>query len=80
VGQLKLDFIPPAIPQEIKNPVSELETGFFAERMGFEPTITFWAIHTFQACSFDHSDTSLNVAAKIELFAALWLGCGANPL
>jgi hypothetical protein len=39
--------------------------GFFAERMGFEPTITFWAIHTFQACSFDHSDTSLNGAAKI---------------
>jgi hypothetical protein len=34
--------------------------------MGFEPTITFWAIHTFQACSFDHSDTSLNGAAKIS--------------
>jgi hypothetical protein len=45
--------------------------GFVAERMGFEPTITFWAIHTFQACSFDHSDTSLNGVAKIGLFVAL---------
>ena len=30
-----------------------------AERKGFEPSIRFWRIHTFQACSFDHSDTSL---------------------
>jgi hypothetical protein len=37
----------------------------YAERMGFEPTMSFWPIHTFQACSFDHSDTSLNGAAKI---------------
>jgi hypothetical protein len=29
-----------------------------AERVGFEPTIPFWGIHTFQACSFDHSDIS----------------------
>ncbi len=29
-----------------------------AEREGFEPSIPFWSIHTFQACSFDHSDTS----------------------
>lgn len=29
-----------------------------AERVGFEPTIPFWSIHTFQACSFDHSDIS----------------------
>ncbi len=27
--------------------------------MGFEPTMSFWPIHTFQACSFDHSDTPL---------------------
>ena len=26
--------------------------------MGFEPTIPFWGIHTFQACAFDHSATS----------------------
>ena len=29
-----------------------------AERKGFEPLIPFWSIHTFQACSFDHSDIS----------------------
>jgi hypothetical protein len=32
--------------------------GNLAEREGFEPSIHFWRIHTFQACSFDHSDTS----------------------
>ena len=36
--------------------------GNFAERKGFEPSIRFWRIHTFQACAFDHSATSLNVA------------------
>ena len=30
----------------------------FAERLGFEPRVHFWRTHTFQACSFDHSDTS----------------------
>src|SRR5580698_673048 len=30
----------------------------FAEREGFEPSIPFRSIHTFQACSFDHSDIS----------------------
>jgi hypothetical protein len=29
-----------------------------AESQGFEPWIPFWSIHTFQACSFDHSDNS----------------------
>src|SRR5690606_2876597 len=29
-----------------------------AERAGFEPAIPFRGIHTFQACSFNHSDTS----------------------
>ena len=39
-----------------------------AEKEGFEPSIPFWGIHTFQACSFDHSDTSpFNIAAKISL-------------
>ena len=32
-----------------------------AERKGFEPSKRFWRLHTFQACSFDHSDTSLRV-------------------
>ena len=29
-----------------------------AERRGFEPRIRFWRIHTFQACSLNHSDIS----------------------
>ncbi len=29
-----------------------------AEREGFEPSIRDYRIHTFQACSFSHSDTS----------------------
>ena len=28
-----------------------------ADREGFEPSVPFWGTHTFQACSFDHSDT-----------------------
>ncbi len=39
----------------------------FAERKGFEPSIHFWRIHTFQACSFNHSDTSLNGVQIYEL-------------
>ena len=31
---------------------------FFAETEGFEPSIPFGGIHTFQACSFNHSDKS----------------------
>jgi hypothetical protein len=29
-----------------------------AETEGFEPSIPFRGIHTFQACSFNHSDKS----------------------
>ena len=29
-----------------------------AERVGFEPTIQGYRIHTFQACAFDHSATA----------------------
>ena len=29
-----------------------------AERVGFEPTIRFWRILTFQASAFDHSATA----------------------
>ena len=28
-----------------------------AEGEGFEPSIPFWGIHTFQACAFNHSAT-----------------------
>ncbi len=31
---------------------------FVAERVGFEPTIRGYRIHTFQACAFDHSATA----------------------
>ena len=30
----------------------------FAEKEGFEPSISFRPIHTFQACSLNHSDIS----------------------
>lgn len=42
-----------------------------AERKGFEPSKRFWHLHTFQACSFDRSDTSLggaNISKGIYLF------------
>ena len=32
--------------------------GWLAERVGFEPTIRGYRIHTFQACAFDHSATA----------------------
>ena len=31
---------------------------YMAEREGFEPSMSYKPIHTFQACSFNHSDTS----------------------
>ena len=33
----------------------------FAERMGFEPMIPFWGIHTFQACAIDQLGHLSNV-------------------
>ena len=36
-----------------------METAFLVEGVGFEPTMSLRPIHTFQACSFDHSDTPL---------------------
>jgi hypothetical protein len=43
---------------EIKNAPLGGAVREFAERMGFEPMIRFWRIHTFQACAFDHSAIS----------------------
>ena len=34
------------------------EEGELAEREGFEPSIRFWRILTFQASAFDHSATA----------------------
>ena len=42
----------------------------FAERKGFEPSIPFRGIHTFQACSFNHSDTSLNRVANVAFLVS----------
>ena len=36
-----------------------------AEREGFEPSIRYKRIHTFQACSLSHSDTSPKPGIKI---------------
>ena len=41
-------------PQKAKRPKGP----FDAETEGFEPSIPFGGIHTFQACSFNHSDKS----------------------
>ena len=35
-----------------------------AEREGFEPSVRFWRTHTFQACSFNRSDTSPEICAR----------------
>ncbi len=35
-----------------------------AEREGFEPSVRGYRTHTFQACSFNHSDTSPEVPAR----------------
>ena len=37
---------------------------YMAEREGFEPSIRDYRIHTFQACSFSHSDTSPGLDAR----------------
>jgi hypothetical protein len=44
-----------------------------AERKGFEPSIPFRGIHTFQACSFNHSDTSLVEKECKEAYFLLYI-------
>jgi len=44
----------------------DLIKNFKAERKGFEPSIPFRGIHAFQACSFNHSDTSLYSASLLN--------------
>ncbi len=39
-----------------------------AETEGFEPSIPFRGIHTFQACSFNHSDKSPRKDGKNTFF------------
>ncbi len=39
-------------------PSGDEHWGWLAERVGFEPTMSFWPILTFQASAFDHSATA----------------------
>ena len=42
---------------------------YLAEREGFEPSIRYKRIHTFQACAFDHSATSPNfVLCQFQIY------------
>jgi hypothetical protein len=42
----------------LARPISLVCDEMMAERVGFEPTIRGYRIHTFQACAFDHSATA----------------------
>ena len=53
-----------------------------AEREGFEPSIRGYRIHTFQACSFNHSDTSPRISNAIMNLIpqdGSIRACGPNP-
>ena len=43
-----------------------------AEREGFEPSIRFWRILTFQASAFDHSATAPHALDEARALAAWW--------
>ena len=44
-----------------------------AEREGFEPSVHFWRTHTFQACSFNRSDTSPRAEQGSEVASVVQL-------
>ena len=46
------------IDEKDEKRVGSLRDPTLAETEGFEPSIPFGGIHTFQACSFNHSDKS----------------------
>ncbi len=47
------------VPVLVPNINNTLTTNIYiAEKAGFEPTIPFWGIRTFQARSLNHSDIS----------------------
>ena len=48
----------PRIEPQKKGPYGPFRYLNLAEREGFEPSIRFCRIHTFQACAFDRSATS----------------------
>ena len=49
---------------------------YLAEREGFEPSIRYKRIHTFQACSLSHSDTSPESINSLSTSCALVLHVG----
>ena len=50
----------PYIPRKVKNPVSNVETGFFVESEGFEPPDLLQSA-VFKTAAIDHSASSLGV-------------------
>src|SRR5215217_1675750 len=55
-------------PLSIKNRKAATALRFIiqvAESEGFEPSIPFRGIHTFQACSFNHSDNSPDSSERV---------------
>ncbi len=49
-------------PSDLDEPIKIADAlGNMAEREGFEPSIRFWRILTFQASAFDHSATAPHV-------------------
>jgi hypothetical protein len=49
-------------PSDLDEPIKIKDVlGDVAEREGFEPSIRFWRILTFQASAFDHSATAPHV-------------------
>ncbi len=49
-----------------------------AEREGFEPSIRFWRILTFQASAFDHSATAPHVLEGAALPCVTGFGKGRH--
>ncbi len=49
--------------------MSDRFAGWLAEREGFEPSIRFWRILTFQASAFDHSATAPHALESAALNA-----------
>jgi hypothetical protein len=69
---IRLAAVRPATPAALR-PVSENRdkcSGSVAEREGFEPSIRFWRILTFQASAFDHSATAPHARSAPAALAA----------
>ena len=66
-------------PDKVKGPVlRQALLLYLAVREGFEPSIRC-RIHTFQACSFSHSDTSPNFRLSFNVFNLHVMFCTVAP-